>query len=270
MVNGVFVGNWFGVPVWLHISWVVCFLLLMAVSPYSGLMFLAIFILVLMHEFGHIFAAKYFDIPTRQVILFPFGGLAQLSLVAMAPHKEFVISAGGPLVNLVLYPVFYWIQEYHPFLHFLSIVNVMLIVFNVLVVAFPLDGGRMLRSFLAMTFLDFYQATKVCVYLSAFLCSLMAAWSVMNLNFMLFIIAVFIFISALQEYKVLQLNKSVKNIYEAVMNQAAPPLQDFDCDVRDRLLRETIDEIVRRNPQATTNLTEHLLREMRSTALSDS
>ena len=134
-----------------------------AVESVIGL--LALFACVLLHEFGHIFAAKRYGIHTPDVILLPIGGVARLSRIPEEPRQEIAIALAGPMVNLVIAAAIFaglaltgyepsgWIS--HPFsaiegppLVSLMAVNLLLLVFN-LAPAFPMDGGRVLRALIA-------------------------------------------------------------------------------------------------------------------------
>src|SRR5690242_6334474 len=74
-----------------------------AVTAWDSLAFMVLlFLCVLLHEFGHIFTARYFGVPTPYVTLLPIGGVAQLERIPEEPWQEFLIAIGGPLVNVVI------------------------------------------------------------------------------------------------------------------------------------------------------------------------
>ena len=116
---------------------------------------------VRLHELGHALAARRFGIKTRDITLLPIGGLARLEKMPDKPQQEMWVAIAGPLVNVVIAAVLFVIlaltNALEPvtnltvtqgsFLERLMMVNVTLVLFN-LIPAFPMDGGRVLRSIL--------------------------------------------------------------------------------------------------------------------------
>jgi Zn-dependent protease/CBS domain-containing protein len=135
--------------------------------------FLALFFCVLLHEFGHILMARRFGIRTPDVILLPIGGVARLERIPEEPRQELLIAIAGPLVTLAIAAIMWgWLRlAGEPaallpadafsggFAADLLRVNVLLFLFNLLP-AFPLDGGRVLRSLLA-TRMSYVRATRI-------------------------------------------------------------------------------------------------------------
>ena len=143
---------------------------------YTTGLLLATFGCVLLHEIGHTVQAQAIGIPVRRILLLPFGGLAQLAQLPERPLDELRIALAGPVVNLGLtllaggllalwlavvdgaslptwQQLLTVVERGQPgglhFLAWLTFVNAALVVFNLLP-AFPLDGGRILRSSLAL------------------------------------------------------------------------------------------------------------------------
>lgn len=127
------------------------------------LFLLAVFLCILLHEFGHILMARRFGIRTPEVLLSPIGGLARLERMPDDPGQELLVALAGPAVTAVLVAIFWAILELtggsvEPVLLRESVlpgllpglmwVNIYLLAFN-LIPAFPMDGGRVLRALLA-------------------------------------------------------------------------------------------------------------------------
>jgi len=110
-----------------------------------------LFASVIIHELGHAVAARRYGIRTRSIILFLFGGVAQIARDPPTPRAELAVAAAGPLTSLALGGLF---ALTHPLaagsalgaiIAYLAWVNAGLAGFN-LIPGFPLDGGRMLRA----------------------------------------------------------------------------------------------------------------------------
>ncbi len=132
-----------------------------AAAAYT-LFFIAFFLCILLHEFGHITMARRFGVRTPDVILLPIGGVARLERIPEDPRQELLVALAGPAVTVAIIVGLLVailatggslvhpdpLAESTPFLVRLLGVNVYVLGFNLLP-AFPLDGGRVLRALLA-------------------------------------------------------------------------------------------------------------------------
>lgn len=176
------VGKLFGIPVYLHST----FLLLMGfvllaqwreggnlVAAIGGVLFiLAIFGTVVLHELGHALTARRFGIRTKDITLWPIGGIARLERIPDVPRQDLWVALAGPAVNLAIAGIVFslsLLSGTHPTValpvaaagtidRFIGI-NVWLAVFN-LIPAFPMDGGRALRALLAER-INYVRATQI-------------------------------------------------------------------------------------------------------------
>lgn len=129
------------------------------------------FLIVLLHEFAHVAAARYFGVHVSDVELLPFGGVSRIGgEVVIDPSKEVYVAAAGPAANLLLAGLGTALQSYGlwdtdlgPF--FLQS-NLLVASFNLLP-ALPLDGGRVYRAYLARR-IGFKQATYKAAWLGQF------------------------------------------------------------------------------------------------------
>lgn len=166
----------------------------------------AVFGCVVLHELGHALAARQFGVKTRDITLFPIGGVARLERIPREPLQELWIAVAGPLVNVVIAGVLYFVNPTatvlnsphtyinpQSFLTSLMNVNMFLVVFNLLP-AFPMDGGRMLRAILAL-FMSHWQATEIAASVGKFMAVVFGIAGLL-FNPMLLFIALFVYLGA--------------------------------------------------------------------------
>ena len=155
-----------GVEVFLHWSWflVAFYEIGMRNGRYSSVAwgiaeYLALFLIVLTHEFGHAMACRQVGGTANRIVLWPLGGVAYVD-PPQRPGAMLWSIAAGPLVNVVLFPIFYaalqfgrqqgWrdtMPDAYMLVRALVWIDVILLVFNLLPI-YPLDGGKILRSLL--------------------------------------------------------------------------------------------------------------------------
>lgn len=174
---------------------------------------LAVFFCVILHELGHALTAKRFGVPTRSITLYPIGGLARLERIPSEPMKEFWIAIGGPVVNIVIAVVLAGLLLVMggtfgpgaleaPGQHLVASlmwINAVLAGFNLLP-AFPMDGGRVLRSLLALR-QDYAQATQTAANVGQAMAILFGLIGIVWFNPVLLFIALFVYVGAQQESK---------------------------------------------------------------------
>lgn len=169
---------------------------------------LTLFTCVLLHEFGHVAAARRYGVRTPDVLLLPIGGVARLERMPDEPRQELVIALGGPLVTLVL-AAGAWallaLTDAPPgtllesrrgvrLLEEVWRVNAGLLLFN-MIPAFPMDGGRVLRALLASR-LGLVRATAIAATIGRTLAILAGFWAVGNGQLLLALVALFVFLGA--------------------------------------------------------------------------
>lgn len=201
------------IPIRIHVTFLLLLVWLVlgseAASPImEGLFVCVIFACVLLHELGHALTAKRFGVATKDITLYPFGGIASITSQPSA-KAELVIALAGPLVNVCIAAAIYpWItlpelSEPNTTAVSLSfgtrvfITNVALAVFNLLP-ALPMDGGRVLRAILAL--MNLKHATMIAARVSQVLCVLLAILALFVQQPMLFLISLIIFFGAMQEH----------------------------------------------------------------------
>ncbi|NNE28661.1 MAG: site-2 protease family protein [Saprospiraceae bacterium] len=235
----------FGIPIFLHWSFPLVFLWIayLAYSSAEGgvtfflwlsCLFILVFLCVVLHEFGHALTARRFGVKTKDIILSPIGGVARLEKLPEKPWHEFLVAIAGPMVNvfifLILLLVAYlagftegWAQELEAdpsigilmrrgftdfILGSLMLTNLVLVGFN-LIPAFPMDGGRILRSLLSIP-LGRIKATQIATIVAQVLAVTGLLYSFSNGEMILGLICVFVLLTSSQENRSVRVQEMLK------------------------------------------------------------
>jgi Zn-dependent protease len=240
-------GTAFGIGIYIH--WT--FLLLIGfvlvrfwgmggaeLGVYGAGLFLAVFGCVVLHELGHALMARRYGIPTRDITLYPIGGVARLERMSERPWEEFWIAVAGPAVNVAIalllsLPIGLGLDTpqldlgsaqtglHGSFLFDLRTTNIVLCLFNLLP-AFPMDGGRVLRALLAIPF-GRLTATQVAATLGAVFAFLFVLLGLRSdpWNPLLILVGAFAFLAGQQE---------LAFVRQQEWNRRAPPLYALPAD----------------------------------------
>lgn len=250
--------TWLGIPVHLHWSFGLIFLYALWIGYANNLdvlntvwlmgFFIALFGCVLLHEYGHALMARRYGVRTQDIILTPIGGIARLERMPEKPIQEFLVAIAGPLVNVVLaillfflgkllfqderWLLFNWVLEQNLtfgseqadpeileeigmqasgllfYMPVLLVTNIALVVFN-LIPAFPMDGGRIFRALLAMR-MGRVRATQVASWLGQGIAVLFVVIGLWKSAFTLALIGLFVFTTARAENNMVRLDALVR------------------------------------------------------------
>jgi Zn-dependent protease len=171
------------------------------IAAFVGVAFMiAVFASVVAHELGHALTARSFGIETRQILLLPIGGVAQIEQSRMRPRVELLVALAGPVVSFLLAGVLFTFGAVtgdvtpNSFLGALAWANLGLAVFNMLP-AFPMDGGRVLRAALSRR-LGHDHATSIAATIGKWSAIALGVLALIAGKFMLGLVAVFLYLSA--------------------------------------------------------------------------
>ncbi len=178
-----------GIPLRVNISWFIIFALVTLSliagqfpsaypnweqSAYIGVGLatsMLFFASVIAHELAHSLVARKLGVPVRNITLFIFGGVAQITRDVPMPSGELLMAAAGPMCSFVLSALFAvgWLitrpisEPAAALTGWLALINLSLGIFNLLP-GFPMDGGRVLRSILWWSTGNHRMATRIALF----------------------------------------------------------------------------------------------------------
>jgi Zn-dependent protease len=208
--------GWFGLSYWLQSGTIA--------AVVEGIAFiLLLFLFVTLHEYGHALTARRYGVRTRDITLYPIGGVARLERMPEKPIQELWVALAGPAVNVViaigLFIFLLLTNTFVPlnqltlttgsFVERLMLVNIWLVAFN-LIPAFPMDGGRVLRAILAMN-MEYVRATQIAANIGQGMAFLFGFIGLFSNPFLLFI-AFFVWMGASQEASMVQMKNALGGI----------------------------------------------------------
>ncbi|HEX4696058.1 MAG TPA: site-2 protease family protein [Candidatus Udaeobacter sp.] len=219
-----------------------------AVAASRMIFILLLFLCVVLHEFGHAFAAKAFGINTPDITLLPIGGVARLERMPEEPVQELIIAVAGPLVNVVIALGLFVAGGAQALLNPTAVeagglvgqllkINIMLVLFNLLP-AFPMDGGRVLRALLA-TRMSYARATQVAATVGQGFAFIFGFLGLFGPNPFLLFIALFVYIGASQEAALAQM-KDVSRRFPV----SSAMVREFRTLAEDASLHEAVDALL--------------------------
>jgi Zn-dependent protease/CBS domain-containing protein len=208
----------FGVPVRFHFTFVLLLIFLLSIGigdrqsgGSTALYIVALFASVLLHELGHTLIARRYGIRTIEIVMFPIGGVSRPERQPK-PAEELWISLAGPTVNLLIaVALMAWMTAQQGWVAVetlreptdanlaerIAFGNLALFLFNLLP-AYPMDGGRILRSVLALS-RPVEEATRIAAGAGQGLAILIGLAGLLWGNFILMFVALFVYLGAFQE-----------------------------------------------------------------------
>lgn len=193
----------------IKVNWLLCiiFIIFFIFGHIEDL--LISFFVVLLHEGTHVFTAKLLGYNIENIEIFPFGGVARIEeRFGINPQHEIMIAASGPIFNLIMVCISYYLMSIFALSNevfiFFMYSNLIIGVFNLLPII-PLDGGRIIRAYLAYL-IGLKKGTKLVVILSKLICVGLFLWGCYGIkynkqNIYFSLLAIFIYIAAHKEEK---------------------------------------------------------------------
>lgn len=244
------IGRIFGIPIYLHLTFLIIvplFIYLFSAPPnlvkvlgvplsfndlpaalwvkyfFGTLATVFFFVTILAHEIAHSYLAQKYGVAIKSITLMIFGGVSQMEDVPRKDGQEWRMAVAGPMTSLVIGVGAYvawlglkdiadppvWLAGTTILLGLMGIYNLLLAGFN-LIPAFPMDGGRVLRSLLAerMTFLE---ATRRAARIGRYFAIGMALFGIF-FNFFFIVIALFVYIAATEEEQATAISESLQGM----------------------------------------------------------
>lgn len=173
---------------------------------WSAVLLITLFASILVHELAHLVAANYFGLYPSAIVILPIGGVASMTSKARSHWHEFFILLAGPLANLVIACLLmffihpyqaYWnesenigVVNAENFLFQLQVINLSLAILN-LIPAFPMDGGRMVRTVLSIK-MNAVNATSIEKLISTFIAFALIISGIFVVNFYIIVFGLFV------------------------------------------------------------------------------
>jgi len=268
--SGFRLGRVLGIPIYLHPSWFIIFLLITLSlrmqftlahhgwTPAQDWMLgvltsLLFFASVIFHELSHSVVAMHYRIPVESITLFVFGGLSRIERDATSAKQEFNIAIAGPLSSLFLSGCFWMVAHYGrgndkvaAVAGWLAFINLILALFN-LVPGFPLDGGRVLRGIAWGITGDLARATRIASTAGkvfAYLMIFAGIWQALNGNWVgglwLAFIGWFLLSAAQESFAQVAMRNTLAGVRaEDIMTRDIPTVP------RDMSIEEYVHEVLR-------------------------
>jgi Zn-dependent protease/CBS domain-containing protein len=250
------IGSIFGIPIRLHITFLIALPLFVWVFgttffPASELTLLWGFLLsiglftgVTLHELAHSYVAKKNGVPIESITLLPIGGVSQMGDVPEDPNIEMRMALAGPLTSiligavLLLFALPFSDSEIANFFAVLGSINIFLGIFNLLP-AFPMDGGRVLKTKLAKRY-RYDIATRKAVSVGHAVAMIMFLFGAFTLNIFLMLIAIFIYVGGSEEERQTSIYYGIKNLkVKDVMRSEVDCLKEYEK------VSDSIEELLR-------------------------
>jgi Zn-dependent protease/predicted transcriptional regulator len=209
---------------------------------------IGLFLSIVVHEVFHSVVARRYGLPMKGITLFIFGGVAEMTEEPPSAMVEFRMAIAGPISSVVIAIIFYvvavlgaqvWPRPVSGVLGYLALINIALAVFN-LIPAFPLDGGRVLRSIMWGRWYDIRRATRVASRIGSGVGALLIVAGVVSVLFgdfiqgvWWFLIGLFVRSAAASSYQQVLIRRALEGEPVSRFMTANPVSVSPDTSIRD-------------------------------------
>ena len=251
MAASIKIGRIFGVPIYLHITFLIILplfiyvfsdppnqteILGMALSfkeldasqavkyTFGTVAALVFFATVLIHELAHSYLAMRYGVKIKGITLMVFGGVSSMEELPKLPKQEWRMAFAGPMASLLTGAASWLAMVLLDSIDSSSMVVQGIVIllgimgfYNIILAgfnmipAFPMDGGRVLRAWFA-SHMDLIEATKKAVRIGKYFAIGMAVFGILTLNFFMIIIALFVYIGAAEEEQATTISESLAGV----------------------------------------------------------
>lgn len=217
-------------PIVIRLSEVNIFDLTGSAFVWAVIFSLALVISIFVHEFGHVLMAQSKGYKVRAITLMMLGGASQMEKIPDEPAVELKVAIIGPIVSLGIAGILFWIRGLSDsanvdfFCYWVGRTNLTLGLFNLLP-AFPMDGGRVLRALL-VTRQGSLLGTKTAVQVTQVFAWIFGIIGFLQLNFLLLLVAFFIYAAAKSEYFMLLGQTVLKGMKAKDLMVALPSISE--------------------------------------------
>lgn len=246
------VGKLFGISIRVHVTLIALLAWVAIGAPIGGahisqaiaqfVLVVAVFACIVVHELSHALVARHFGCRTREILLLPIGGIAEVERMPERPAQELLVALVGPATNIaiaallgVIFVLAGWTLDLEQPTLFRALVvplfwiNLSLAAFNLLP-AFPMDGGRVLRALLAAR-IGRARATRIAGGVGKVLAVLFVLAGLTSGALLLAIIGLFVWLAAEQESSVVALTAMLANATAADAMVREPLVVDAETSV---------------------------------------
>ncbi len=229
------IGTVYGIPLRVHVTFPMLIIAYAALFGYEyglraalqgSLLIALLFICVILHELAHSKQAQKYGVEVRNVTLLPIGGVSNMEHIPEDPRQELRIAVAGPVTSFIIGVVLLLINaaagldvfelnfekiatslSYLPV--YLAWINIFLAFFNLLP-AFPMDGGRVIRAYLAQR-MDYARATKIAASIGKVFAIIFGIVGFV-VNPILIFVAFFVYLGASSEEQAVMIGEGLKGL----------------------------------------------------------